>query len=427
MTTSETKEVRLTDIIAPSFYSVHRDIKQGLHTHYALGGGRGSCKSTFAAAEIIKGVMQDKEANAIVFRKVASTLAESVVNQLLWSIHALGVDHLWHYKQTPMMLTFKLTGQRIVFRGADDPKKVKSVKLPRGYIKYVWYEEVDEFTGPDELRTINQSVLRGGTKFFVFYTYNPPRSAKSWVNTEFACSEGDKLVHSSTYLDVPRKWLGDQFIAEAERLKAANPTAYRHEYLGEVVGTNAEIFPNVQLRTISDYEMLSFDKIRRGLDWGYGADPFAYVALHYQRSFRTIFIYYEYYKHGAKFDSISAAIYKENDQHGLIRADSAEPRSNDELRERGHKLQAVKKGKGSVEHGIKWLQDLDCIVIDPVRCPNAAREFAGYELIPDGKGGFRDGFPDKDNHTIDAVRYALEDDIGRKKVGVMSKSKLGVY
>lgn len=426
MTISET-EIKLSDIIAPSFYDIHRDIKRGLHTHYALGGGRGSCKSTFASVEIVKGIMQDPDANAIVFRKVASTLSESVLAQLQWSIHALGVDHLWRTKQSPIMLIYKPTGQRIVFRGADNPRKIKSVKLPRGYIKYAWYEEVDEFTGPDEIRTINQSVLRGGSKFFVFYTYNPPKSAKSWVNVEFACSSGDTLTHNSTYLDVPREWLGDQFIAEAERLKKSKPTAYEHEYLGKITGTNAEIFPNVKLRTISDDELEMFDKVRRGLDWGYGADPFAYVALHFQRNTRTVFIYYEYYKHGAKFDSISEAIFKENEQHGIIHAESAEPRSNDELRARGHKLQAVRKGAGSVEHGIKWLQDLDSIVIDPVRCPNAAREFSGYELEPDGKGGFRDGFPDKENHTIDAVRYALEDDIGRRKVGVMSKAKLGVY
>ena len=425
MTISET-EIRLSDIIAPSFYDIHRDIKRGLHTHYALGGGRGSCKSTFASVEIVKGIMQDPNANAIVFRKVASTLAESVLAQLQWSIHALGVDHLWKTKQSPIMLIYKPTGQRIVFRGADNPRKVKSVKLPRGYIKYAWYEEVDEFTGPDELRTINQSVLRGGDKFAVFYTFNPPKTAKSWVNTEFAVSDADRLVHHSTYLDVPVEWLGEPFIAEAERLKKTNNTAYRHEYLGEVTGTDAEIFPNVRLRTISDDELEMFDKVRRGLDWGYGADPFAYVALHFQRNTRTVFIYYEYYKHGAKFDSISEAIKQENKLRGIIHAESAEPRSNDELRQRGHILQAVRKGAGSVEHGIKWLQDLDSIVIDPDRCPNAAREFTGYELVPDGKGGFRDGFPDKNNHTIDAVRYALEDDIGRRKVGVMDKAKLGV-
>ncbi len=426
MTTSETT-IRLSDLIAPSFYGVHSDIKYGLHTHYALGGGRGSCKSTFVSIEIIKGMMQDPDANALVLRKVGTTLAESVFAQMQWAIHALGVDHLWRVNQSKIMLIFIPTGQRVVFRGADDPKKVKSVKLPRGYIKYVWYEEVDEFTGPDELRTINQSVLRGGDKFAVFYTYNPPKSAKSWVNREFAVSSVDTLTHRSTYLSVPREWLGEPFIAEAERLKRTNQTAYDHEYLGEITGTNAEIFPNVKLRTISDDELETYDKVRRGLDWGYGADPFAYVALHFQRNTRTVFIYYEYYKHGAKFDSISEAIKQENKLRGIIHAESAEPRSNDELRQRGHILQAVRKGAGSVEHGIKWLQDLDSIVIDPDRCPNAAREFTGYELVPDGKGGFRDGFPDKNNHTIDAVRYALEDDIGRRKVGVMDKSKLGVY
>jgi len=131
-------------------------------------------------------------------------------------------------------------------------------------------------------------------------------------------------------------------------------------------------------------------------------------------------------KPGAKYDTITEEIKKENTGNRVIMAESAEPRSNDELRSRGLRLQAVKKGKGSVEHGISWLQNLREIVIDGDRCPNAAREFLGYALEPDGKGGFRDGFPDKDNHTIDAVRYALEEPIGQRKVKVHSKAKLGV-
>lgn len=420
--------VRLSEVIAPSFYDLHKDIKQDKHTHYWLKGGRGSTKSSFVSEELITGIMRNSEANAVVIRKVGLYLKDSVYEQLLWAISKLGVERYWQEKLSPLELVYVPTGQRIIFRGADKPKKLKSTKVRSGYIRYVWYEETDEFNGIEEIRTINQSLLRGGETFTVFYTFNPPKSQRNWINSEVLVPRSDKIVHHSDYRSVPAEWLGEQFLIEAKHLEQTKPEQYRHEYLGEVTGTGAEVFTNITIRPITDEEIKSFDHIKRGIDWGYGADPFVYITAHFDSKRNRLFIFYEFFRCAAKYDVIANAIRKENTQNGTIIAESAEPRSNDELRDRGFRIRTAVKGPGSVEHGITWLQNLKEIIIDGTRCPNAAREFNEYELDRDSRGELKADFPDKNNHTIDAIRYALEDYIGRKIVkSTLSKRKLGIY
>ncbi|OLA08234.1 MAG: terminase [Eubacterium sp. 45_250] len=420
--------VRLSEVIAPSFYDLHKDIKQDKHTHYWLKGGRGSTKSSFVSEELITGIMRNSEANAVVIRKVGLYLKDSVYEQLLWAISKLGVERYWQEKLSPLELVYVPTGQRIIFRGADKPKKLKSTKVRSGYIRYAWYEETDEFNGIEEIRTINQSLLRGGETFTVFYTFNPPKSQRNWINSEVLVPRSDKIVHHSDYRSVPAEWLGEQFLIEAKHLEQTKPEQYRHEYLGEVTGTGAEVFTNITIRPITDEEIKSFDHIKRGIDWGYGADPFVYITAHFDSKRNRLFIFYEFFRCAAKYDVIANAIRKENTQNGTIIAESAEPRSNDELRDRGFRIRTAVKGPGSVEHGITWLQNLEEIVIDGTRCPNAAREFNEYELDRDSRGELKADFPDKNNHTIDAIRYALEDYIGRKIVkSTLSKRKLGIY
>ena len=412
---------RLSSCIAPAFYPIHTAVKSDQYTHYWLKGGRGSTKSSFVALEIVLGIMEHPDTNAVALRKVGLYLKDSVYEQLVWAIDKLGVAHLWEQRISPMALIYLPTGQRILFRGADKPKKIKSTKVSKGYIRYIWYEECDEFLGKGELDTINQSLMRGGSQFDIFYSYNPPKSQTNWINREVETQKlrRDTLVHHSDYRSVPPIWLGDPFLQEAEELQRTNEARYRHEYLGEVTGTGGEVFQNVTLREITAEERASFDHIRRGLDWGYGPDPFVYIALHYDRKRRRLFIYYEFYKHRASFDEIAREIKKENPERREVAAESAEPRSNDELKSRGVRISPAKKGPGSVEHGISWLQDLDEIVIDPVACPNAAREFSGYELERTADGtAFKSGYPDKDNHTIDATRYACERDMRKGGVSV---------
>ena len=414
--------VKLSGIIAPTFAGVHNDIKKHGHTHYWLKGGRGSTKSSFISVEIPLGMMRDaaqgEYTNAIVLRRYGVTLRESVFEQIGWAINALGVAELWKSSVSPMSWTYLPTGQRIIFRGADDPTKVKSIKFAVGWAKYLWYEEVNEFEGAEKIRSINQSVLRGGADFFVFYSFNPPQAARNWVNQYVAIERDDALVHHSTYLTVPPQWLGEQFIVEAEHLKAVKPEAYRHEYLGEVTGTGGEVFGNVTLRPITDEEIARFDNLRRGIDWGYAADPFAYNVCHYDKTRRRLYLFREIHK--VKLSNRAAAeLIKGEAGSARITCDSAEPKSIDEVRGYGLRVVGARKGPDSVEYGIKWLQDLEEIVIDPARCPETAREFSGYELERDREGNFKAGYPDKDNHHIDAVRYACEDDMKRPGVRLM--------
>lgn len=406
----EVNEISLLDAIAPSFYDIHWDIIDGDHVHYWLAGGRGSTKSSFVGVEIILGMMADPLANTIVLRKVKETLKGSVDEQLEWAIDILGVEDYWHKSLSPLGFTYKPTGQQIRFKGADKPKKIKGSKYAKGYCKFIWYEELDEFNGMEEIRMINQSLMRGGAKFTVFYSYNPPKSANSWVNTEIQLTRDDRIAHKSNYLSVPRDWLGEQFIIEAEHLKLVNELAYRHEYLGEVVGTGGEIFANVQTRKISDEEIEDFYNIRRGLDFGYATDPLAYNVMHYDRKYKRLYIYYELYKFAMSNRDAYKYLVEENKANEQIIADSAEPKSINEFLQYGLRMRGVRKGPDSIEYGIKFLQDLEAIIIDDTRCPETAREFLTYELERDANGNFKSKYPDKNNHTVDAVRYAMNDE-----------------
>lgn len=418
-------EVSLKDLIAPQFYSIHWDILEGKHTHYKLYGGRGSTKSSFVSIEIIYGMMQDPNANAACFRKVKDTLAESVFEQLLWAIDALEVSHLWKVTLSPLRLTYKPTGQRIVFRGCDDPNKSKSIKVRKGYFKYIWYEERAEFPGDEDERKINQSLMRGGDKYVVFYTWNPPKSLNSWVNQDVLEEREDTLCNHSTYLTVPREWLGEQFFIEAEELRKRKILAYRHEYLGEAIGNGGKVFDNIIIRKITDEEIAMFDKIRQGLDFGFAADPLAYERMHLNKKQRRLYIFGEVYQTNLRSSKAVEYIKILNPENKIITADSEEPRSIDTFNELGLRVVGAKKGPGSVDHGIAYLSDdLDEIIIDPVRCPNAVREFNSYELEKDKNGNFKGGYPDKDNHSIDAVRYGLEGDITMKKAKIRKRAKV---
>lgn len=417
---------KASDIIAPSFYGVAYDVLASAHTYYWLKGGRGSTKSSFISVMIILGMMADPAANCVAIRRVAANLKDSVYNQLLWAIDMLGVSEYWTARLSPLELIYRPTGQRILFRGADKPQKIKSTKVSKGYIRYVWYEELAEFDGMKSIRTINQSLLRGGRVFNVFYSYNPPESQRNWVNTAVTEAGDDAFVHSSTYLTVPQEWLGEQFIADAEHLKVVNEQAYRHEYLGEAVGTGGEVFTNLTIREITAEEISSFDRIKRGVDFGYAADPFVYVVCHYDKKHKRLYIFDEIYKLRLSNERAAEMILERPYYRQPIVADSAEPKSIAEMRRCGLPMRAAAKGPDSIEYGIKFLQSLECIVIDRQRCPETAREFINYELEPDGNDGFKDGYPDRDNHTIDAVRYAMEDEISNRKARVIKRSNLGL-
>jgi phage terminase large subunit len=222
-------------------------------------------------------------------------------------------------------------------------------------------------------------------------------------------------VHHSTYLTAPAAWIGERFIAEAEDLKAQNPENYAHEYLGKVTGTGGEVFDNVKTREITDAEIAEFDNIARGLDWGFASDPLHYTVNHYDKTRRILYIFYEIHATRMSNHAVAEAIKQENPDNDLVVCDSAEPKSISELNSYGIRCTGAKKGPDSRDYGIKWLQDLNEIVIDPVRCPNTAREFLHYELKKDKEGNFIPKFPDVNDHSIDAVRYSRVFNITKPK------------
>ncbi len=250
-------EVNYNDLIAPPFRPISQDILADGHKHYWLNGGRGSTKSSFVSLEVVSGMMDNRDYNAVVIRKTENGIGDTVFAQYLWAIDALGVGHLWKETKSPYKLTYLPLGNSIVFKGLDKPRKLKSTKFRHGYAKYIHFEEVDELRSMAEIRNVNQSLARGGANQMFFYTYNPPKSITNWVNGHVQTQVGRKntLIHSSTYLDVPPEWLGDTFIEEAEYLKEVNQKVYEHEYLGIVTGTGAEVFPNVKARTITKEEL----------------------------------------------------------------------------------------------------------------------------------------------------------------------------
>lgn len=412
--------IDLRQIIAPSFYEVHRNIRDKLYTHYWLKGGRGSTKSSFASIEIIMGIMRDKNANCVALRKVGETLEDSVYNQLLWAIEILGVEQYFETKRNPLQIIYKPTRQMVVFRSAfnnKDVKKIKSTKFIRGYAKYIWYEELDEFDGIEDVRTINQSLLRGGDEFVVFYTFNPPKSKNNWVNQEVLETREDKLIHDSNYLDVPREWLGEQFIKEAEHLQKTKQLAYENEYLGIATGSGGDIFDNLTNRIITEEEIKTFDNLSSGVDFGYAVDPAVFTENHYDKTRKKLYIFNELYKSGISNRGLHEEIIQIKKGSKPTICDSAEPKSINELNSyAGNRYLGAKKGPDSVEYGIKWLQGLEEIIIDPVRCPNTIREFSNYEYERDKMGNFKSRYPDYDNHIIDATRYSREEDMKTNKM-----------
>ena len=253
--------------MASVFAGVWRSIKAHEFTHYWFKGGRNSTKSSFISIAIVLLIMLNPEANAVVLRKVGNTLRTSVYEQIGWACDVLGVAHLFDFGLSPMEVTYRPTGQVIRFVGCDKPKKLKSAKFRTGYCAVVWFEEVDEFDGMDEVRSVLATFLRGGDMFWVFYSYNPPRSARNWVNKEARDleahpGEDGRFICHTTYLDVideHPEWISAAALAEAERSRRKTPESYRWQWLGEVIGTGSEVFPDklLDIRPITDEERAS--------------------------------------------------------------------------------------------------------------------------------------------------------------------------
>lgn len=408
--------------IASQFSDINRDIDDREHREYYLEGGRGSTKSSFISEKIIELLENNPRMCAVVLRKVKDTLKDSVFAQLEWAIDTLsetypGLKDRYKLTKSPLEITNIKTGQVIYFRGADDYGKIKSLKTPKDmYVGITWYEEFDQFAGMMEVRKINQSLIRGGDDFIQFYSYNTPASSQHFVNIEKIIPKESRLVHLSDYRTVPKKWLGQAFIDEAEFLKDVNEKLYENEYLGLMTGVGGNVFENVELREITDDEINTFDYLYQGLDWGYFPDPLAWTKCCYNPSQRTLYIFDEFVVNKMSNADVWERLKEDKGvtENDLIIADSAEPKSIGDFKMYGACIKGAEKGAGSVDYSMKWLSSLAKIVIDPNRCPTSAQEFSTYEYQQDKDGNYISGYVDADNHCIDSIRYALNN-IWKKK------------
>lgn len=334
--------------------------------------------------------------------------------------------------ETDVLLNAMLQAADFKTTGLDDTSKLKSIKPKHGYFRFVWFEEFSELNGANHVRSVMQSVVRGQGKFTVFRSFNPPISRNNWANTFIEQPDTKAVTLHTSYLDVPAEWLGESFLDEAERLKEINPKAYDNEYLGIATGSGGEVFENIQTRTITDKELDNIQYQYGGIDFGFSADPAVFVRVGYDRKSETVYILNEIYKKHLSNNQLYEAIKeKKLDSTGTesmnffgstqlydgklqVTCDAAEPKSISDLRTLGLNAHPCKKYQGSVMYGIKWLQHRN-IVIDKERTPNTYREFTHYEYATTKDGEFLADVPDKDNHTIDAVRYALDRLINDRK------------
>ena len=410
---------RLSEVFNDNFKKFYSEVKKDSYLYYVLKGGRGSAKSTYIAFTLILEIIK-KPITILCVRKVGNTLSESVYEQLKEAIEMLDLGHLFECKKSPLQIVYKPRGNKIIFRGADDPSKIKSIKISKFPLTTLWIEELAEFKTEEEVSTIVNSILRAelgeGLEYKIFYSYNPPKRKQNWVNKKYDTQfiPSNTYVHHSTYLE--NRHISKAFKEEANEVKKRNEFKYRHEYLGEPIGSGVIPFSNLEFRTITDEEVASFDNIRQGVDWGYATDPVAFVRLHYDKTRRKIYILDEFYEVKASNRRLSEIIKSRNYHHQLTICDSAEPKSKDELLTYGVKMICAKKGPGSVEFGEKWLDDLEAIIRDPKRTPNTCKEFENIDYQTDKDGNIKPRLEDKNNHTIDAIRYALESDMIRGKL-----------
>lgn len=414
--------VPMSALVAPSFYGAHTAIRKRTHTSFWLKGGRGSTKSSFVAIQILRGIIADPDANAIAFRKVGETLRDSVLSTFVWAIEKMQMTHLFRVMTSPAKIIYIPTGQEIILKGLDKAIKLKSIRPKKGYFKFLWFEEGSEFDGPDEMRSVQQSVLRGGPVFFDFVTYNPPNDPNSWINEEYRKRQKlkDHFCHHSTYLDIPRDWLGPRFLQIAEELERDNFILFQHEYLGEEIGrTDSIIFgANTVVRDFDIEEAWAGPYY--GADFGFADDPNTLLKMYLDDTpgrRKRLYIREEAYGNRVLLDDMPAlyGTVTGSKKHKIY-GDNSRPETIAHLKGKGFDIEGAEKGDGSVEEGIVYLQACE-IIIHP-SCVHTKQEARLYCFKVDRLTlDVTKTIVDKHNHCWDAIRYALWRLIKKKPKG----------
>ena len=403
-------EVRLSEIVGRGY----ADFWHFRGRYRVVKGGRASKKSTTAALWFIHQMMRHPGANTLVVRKTYQAHKDSTYAQLKWAVRRLGVDHLWQFRLSPLELVYLPTGQRILFRGLDDPLSIASITVATGFLCWVWIEEAYQVTDEADFDKLDLSI-RGDTgdlwKQFTL-TFNP-WNEHHWLNKRFFQHESpDTLAMTTTYLQ--NEFLGRDDLAVFEQIKDRNPRRYRIEGLGEWGIAEGAVFDNWETREFDWREIAQRETAVGcfGLDFGYTVDPTAFSAMIADRAAHEIYVYDEIYKHGLTNPALAALIEHKGFAKERITADSAEPKSIAELKAGGKDYPAIRriepaaKGADSVDHGIQRLQQYR-IIVHP-KCEHTVIELENYTWRKDKAGNTLDEPADEFNHLIDAMRYGTE-------------------
>ena len=377
-------------------------------------GSRASKKSKTTALWFIVNMMKYPEANALIVRKVFRTLKDSCFTDLKWAIHRLGVDEFWDVKESPLEMTYKPTGQKILFRGLDDPLKVTSITVEHGYLCWMWIEEAYEISNEDDFNMLDESIrgaIPDGSGLFkqITLTFNP-WNEHHWLKARFFDHPDDEtLALTTNYL--MNEWLDAADRKVFETMKRKNPRRYKVAGLGDWGIVDGLVFENWEEKTFSLDEVRKVQVVHSafGLDFGYTNDPSALWCGFIDEASKTIWVFDEMYQKGMSNEAIAEKVQRMGYMKEKITADAAEPKSIDRLRTLGlDHIRKARKGKDSIMNGIDYIQDFH-IIIHP-RCVNFLTEIGNYTWDVDSKTGKKINRPIDDfNHLMDAMRYALED------------------
>ena len=405
--------VKLPDVVGKGYGTFWRFKGR----YRAIKGSRRSKKSKTMALWTIANLMQYPEANMLVVRKVYRTLKDSCFTELKWAIKRLKVDAWWDIKESPLEMTYRPTGQKIYFRGLDDPLKITSIAVEVGALCWLWIEEAYEITSEADFDTLTESMLGDlpeGLFKQITLTFNP-WNEKTWIKKRFFDVQDENILALTTNYKC-NEWLSPEDIKVFEEMRVRNPRRYAVAGLGEWGIVDGLVYENWR------EEAFDLDEIRSnnnelisafGLDYGYTNDPTALFCGLLDLQNKRLYVFDEMYKKGLSNRRIAENIAEMGYNKETITADGAEPKSNDELKGYGLRVKGAKKGKDSVKNGVQWIQDLE-IIIHP-RCVNFITEISNYTWAKDKFDNKLNEPIDDFNHLMDAMRYALEGHITKNK------------
>lgn len=399
----KTKSIKLPKIVGKGYKSYWNF--RGRYA--ACKGSRASKKSKATALRIIYNMMKYDKSNTLVVRKTYRTLKDSCFTDLKWATRRLEVEHLWEFKYSPLEATYLPTGQKILFRGLDDPLKITSITVDYGFLCWVWLEEAYEITSEKDFDTLDESI-RGELPPYLWkqwmITFNP-WNEHHWLKKRFFDVKNDPDILAITTNYKCNEWLDEADLRLFDNMKEKNPRRYQVAGLGNWGIVDGLVYENWKEEEFTLDQVINCDSVN-GIDFGYTNDPAAVFIGFINTEHKKIYVWDEIYKKGLSNKKLYEEIENAHYQKKSFTADCAEPKSIDELRGYGLRVEKSQKGKDSITHGIQYIQDFE-IIIHP-RCVNFITEIGNYTWDEDRLGNKINRPIDDFNHLMDAMRYAVE-------------------